>query len=51
MSSFYSAVHILKRGTKVYSLCLDFASYADGNTIYDASDNIDEVIFSLQDSS
>ena len=27
---------------------VDFASYADGNTIYDAGDNIDEVIFSLQ---
>ena len=23
---------------------VDFASYADGNTIYDAGDNIDEVI-------
>ena len=30
---------------------VDFASYADDNTIYDASDNIDEVIFSLQESS
>ena len=30
---------------------VDFASYADGNTIYGASDNIDEVIFSLQESS
>ena len=30
---------------------VDFASYADDNTIYDAGDNIDEVIFSLQKSS
>ena len=30
---------------------VDFASYVDDNTIYDASDNIDEVIFSLQESS
>ena len=30
---------------------VDFASYADDNTIYDAGDNIDEVIFSLQESS
>ena len=30
---------------------LDFASYADDNTIYDAGDNMDEVIFSLQESS
>ena len=29
----------------------DFASYADDNTIFDAGDNIDEVIFSLQESS
>ena len=29
---------------------VDFASYADDNTIYDAGDNIDEVIFSLQES-
>ena len=28
---------------------VDFASYTDGNTIYDAGDNIDEVIFSLQE--
>ena len=28
---------------------VDFASYADDNTIYDAGDSIDEVIFSLQD--
>ena len=30
---------------------VDFAGYADNNTIYDADDNIDEVIFSLQESS
>ena len=30
---------------------VDFAGYADSNTIYDADDNIDEVIFSLQESS
>ena len=30
---------------------VDFASYADDNTIYDAGDNIDEVIFFLQESS
>ena len=30
---------------------VDFASYTDGNTIYDAGDQIDEVIFSLQESS
>ena len=30
---------------------VDFASYVDDNTIYDAGDNIDEVIFSLQESS
>ena len=30
---------------------VDFASYTDNNTIYDAIDNIDEVIFSLQESS
>ena len=30
---------------------VDFASYAEGNTIYDASDDINEVIFSLQESS
>ena len=30
---------------------VDFASYADENTIYDAGDNIDEAIFSLQESS
>ena len=30
---------------------VDFASYADDNTIYDAGDSIDEVIFSLQESS
>ena len=30
---------------------VDFASYVDNNTIYDAGDNIDEVIFSLQESS
>ena len=29
----------------------DFASYADDNTIFDAGDNIDEVMFSLQESS
>ena len=29
---------------------VDFKSYADDNTIYDAGDNIDEVIFSLQES-
>ena len=29
----------------------DFANYADDNTIYDAGDNIDEVILSLQESS
>ena len=29
----------------------DFASYADDNTIFDAGNNIDEVIFSLQESS
>ena len=28
---------------------VDFASYADDNTIYDADGNIDEVIFSLQE--
>ena len=27
----------------------DFASYADDNAIYDAGDNIEEVIFSLQE--
>ena len=30
---------------------VDFANYTDDNTIYDAGDNIDEVIFSLQESS
>ena len=30
---------------------VDFPSYADDNTIYDASDSIDKVIFSLQESS
>ena len=30
---------------------VDFASYADDNTIYDVDDSIDEVIFSLQESS
>ena len=30
---------------------VDFGSYADDNTIYDAGDNIDEVLFSLQESS
>ena len=30
---------------------VDFASYADDNTIYDAGENIDEIIFSLQESS
>ena len=30
---------------------VDFASYANDNRIYDASDKIDEVIFSLQESS
>ena len=30
---------------------VDFAKYADDSTIYDAGDNIDEVIFSLQESS
>ena len=30
---------------------VDFASFADDNTIYDADDNTDEVIFSLQESS
>ena len=30
---------------------VDFESYTDDNTIYDAGDNIDEVIFSLQESS
>ena len=30
---------------------VDFASYAEGNTICDAGDDIDEVIFSLQESS
>ena len=30
---------------------VDSASYADYNTIYDAGDSIDEVIFSLQESS
>ena len=30
---------------------VDFASYTDDNTIYDAGDSIDEVIFSLQESS
>ena len=30
---------------------VDFPSYADDNTIYDASDSIDRVIFSLQESS
>ena len=30
---------------------VDFASYDDDNTIYDAGDNIGEVIFSLQESS
>ena len=29
----------------------DFASYADDNTIYDAGENIVEIIFSLQESS
>ena len=29
---------------------VDFASYADDNKIYDARDKIDEVIFSLQES-
>ena len=30
---------------------VDFVSYADDNTIYNAGDNVDEVIFSLQKSS
>ena len=30
---------------------IDFAVYADDNTIYDTGDNIDEVIFSFQESS
>ena len=30
---------------------VDFASYADDNTIYNVGDNNDEVIFSLQESS
>ena len=30
---------------------VDFASYANDNRIYDASDKIDKVIFSLQESS
>ena len=30
---------------------VNFASYADENTIDDAGDNIDEIIFSLQESS
>ena len=30
---------------------VNFGSYADGNTIYDASDKTDDVIFSLQESS
>ena len=30
---------------------VDFASYADDNTIYDAGENIVEIIFSLQESS
>ena len=30
---------------------VDFANYADGNAIYDAGDNIDEVIISLPESS
>ena len=30
---------------------VDFASYADGNTIYDGGDNIAERLFSLQRSS
>ena len=30
---------------------IEFACYADDNTIYDAGVNIDEVIFSLQESS
>ena len=30
---------------------VDFSSYAGNNTIYDAGDNIDEVIFFLQESS
>ena len=30
---------------------VDFASYADDSTIYDSGDSIDEVIFSLQESS
>ena len=30
---------------------IDFASYADDNRIYEAGDNIDEVIFRLQESS
>ena len=30
---------------------VDFASFVDDNTIYDADDNTDEVIFSLQESS
>ena len=30
---------------------VDFKSYADDNTIYNAGDNIDEIIFSLQESS
>ena len=30
---------------------VDFASYADDSTIYDAGDNIYEVVFSLQESS
>ena len=29
---------------------VDFGSYADDNIIYDAGDNIDEVLFSLQES-
>ena len=30
---------------------VDFVSYADDNKIYDVGDNIDEVIYSLQESS
>ena len=30
---------------------VDFANYGDDNTIYDASDNIDEAIVSSQESS
>ena len=30
---------------------IDFASYAEDSTIYDAGENMDEVMFSLQESS